>query len=81
MFSTTGTQVVPVYCTLDHGGSSVLYNLATVHWLMVAPVYNVTTIKLVTAATTYNCYIQYNLVKQPPSVQPDFGIITSLAIN
>jgi hypothetical protein len=40
---------------------------------MVAPVYNVTTIKLVTAATTYNCYIQYNLVKQPPSVQPDFG--------
>ena len=25
--------------------------------------------------------IQYNLVKPPPSVQPDFGVITSLAIN
>jgi hypothetical protein len=25
-------------------------------------------------------YIQYNLVKPPPSVQPDFGVITSLAI-
>jgi hypothetical protein len=26
-------------------------------------------------------HIQYNLVKLPPSVQPDFGVITSLAIN
>ena len=25
--------------------------------------------------------IQYNLVKPPPSVQPDFGVITSLAIK
>ena len=25
--------------------------------------------------------IQYNLVKPPPSVKPDFGVITSLAIN
>ena len=25
--------------------------------------------------------IQYNLVKPPPSAQPDFGAITSLAIN
>jgi hypothetical protein len=26
-------------------------------------------------------YIQYNLVKPPPSAQPDLGVITSLAIN
>ena len=25
--------------------------------------------------------VQYNFVKPPPSVQPDFGVITSLAIN
>jgi hypothetical protein len=25
--------------------------------------------------------LQYYLVKPPPSVQPDFGVITSLAIN
>jgi hypothetical protein len=34
---------------------------------------------------SFNIYIlsdiQYNLVKPPPSVQPDFGVITSLAIN
>ena len=29
----------------------------------------------------YSKYVQYNLVKPPPSVQPDFGVITSLAIN
>ena len=29
----------------------------------------------------YSKYVQYNLVKPPPSVQPDFGAITSLAIN
>jgi hypothetical protein len=28
-----------------------------------------------------HCILQYNLVKPPPSVQPDFGVITSLAIN
>ena len=28
-----------------------------------------------------NINVQYNLVKPPPSVQPDFGVITSLAIN
>jgi hypothetical protein len=43
---------------------------------------------VVCAQTSYMCiktivesYIQYNLVKPPPSVQPDFGVITSLAIN
>jgi hypothetical protein len=29
----------------------------------------------------YLDYVQYNLVKPPPSVQPDFGVITSLTIN
>ena len=36
---------------------------------------------LVSSIFSTSMIVQYNLVKPPPSVQPDFGVITSLAIN